>query len=262
MSEARITIPEELKSFLEAEHCDDFPINKYYVTAQQKEIIQNIVELQELTEEMQALGLSYLNTTLLHGPSGTGKTTFARYIAYVLDKDFVYVNFAKLFNGVFGQATSIISDIFRFMATQDCIFVLDEIDCIAQKRGTESDVTGGELGRITVTIMQELDYYRKMKVKCIILGCTNRKDIMDEALYSRFSIAVELKSLTNKEKEEYICMFLNDVGVPYDINNIREYCARNTTVRQRNVESDMIRGIATWISNGKKNFRLERIRDI
>ena len=261
MSAPRLQIPENLKAYLEAEHCDDFPINRYYVTELQRKIIKEILDLRDLTKEMQAMNLDYLNTTLLYGPSGTGKTTFAKYLAYILDLDFVYINFAKLIDGVFGNTSRNISDIFRFMATQDCIFMLDEIDCIAQKRGTESAATGGELGRITVTIMQELDYYRKNKVKCIILGGTNRRDIMDEALFSRFSMAKELIPLSNIEKQEYIELFLNDVGVPYDIDNISQYCARNTTVRQRNIEADMIRCIASWLKKGRKNFHLEHIRE-
>lgn len=261
MSKARIEIPEHLKGLLEAEHCDDFPLSRYYVTQQQKDIIENILRIQRLTEEMHKMGLSYLNTTLLYGASGTGKTTFGRYIAYKLDKDFVYINFAKLIDGIFGNTARNISEIFRFMADADCIFMMDEIDCISQKRGTESSATGGEISRITVTLMQELDYYRKNKVKTIIIGATNRRDIMDEALLSRFSLPVELKSLKNDEKEAYIKLFLDDVGVPYDITNIKEYCARNTTVRQRNVEADMIRCIAKWIEDGKEKFYLEHIRE-
>ena len=261
MSKAHMTIPEHLQPYLEAEHCDDFPLSRYYVTDLQRKIMSDIYDLRDLTDEMQSLGLDYLNTTLLYGASGTGKTTFGRYLAHVMDMDFVYVNFAKLIDGVFGNTAKNISDIFRFMATQDCVFMLDEIDCIAQKRGTESAATGGELGRITVTIMQELDYYRKHKVKCIILGGTNRRDIMDDALFSRFSMAKELVPLNNKEKQEYIELFLNDIGVPYDLKNIQEYCARNTTIRQRNVEADMIRCIATWIRNGKNGFYLEHIRE-
>lgn len=261
MSKSRINIPDNLRGYLEAEHCDDFPINRYYVTQLQKDIMEDILRVRRLTEEMHKLDLAYLNTTLLYGASGTGKTTFGRYIAYCLDMDFVYINFAKLIDGVFGNTARNISDIFRFMADTECIFMMDEIDCISQKRGTESSVTGGEISRITVTLMQELDYYRKHKVKAIIIGATNRRDIMDEALFSRFSIAKEMKPLTNSEKEAYIKLFLNDVGVPYDISNVKEYCARNNTIRQRNVEADMIRCIAEWIDRGKDCFCLNHIRE-
>lgn len=261
MSKAHIAVPESIAPYIEIEHCDDFPINRYYVTDKQRKIIDDVLRMQKITARMQKMGIPYLNTTLFYGPPGTGKTTFGRYIAYYLDKDFAYINFAKLIDGVFGNTAKKISEIFRFMADNDCIFMLDEIDCIAVKRGTEGAATGGELSRITVTLMQELDYYRRHKVNSIIIGATNRVDILDEALRDRFSIKKELIGLNNEEKEEYIKLFLNDVGVPFDESNIRMYCARNATVRQRGVEADMIRCIANWIDNGEKEFVLEHIRE-
>ena len=41
---------------------------------------------------MKKIGLSYLNTTLLYGVPGTGKTMMGRYLAYRFDLDFVYIN--------------------------------------------------------------------------------------------------------------------------------------------------------------------------
>lgn len=251
MSKAKIVIPDHLKECLEAEHCDDFPIKRYYVSEQTKQLCKDIVRIRNLSGEMQKLGLSYLNTTLLYGVPGTGKTMMGRYLAYKFDLDFVYINFSALMDGILGSTTRKIHEIFRFMADKNVIFMIDEIDCISQKRGTEGNATGGELSRITVTLMQELDYYRKIKTKTIVLAATNRRDIMDDALFSRFSLAVEIKALNNAEKEKYMIKFLDSVHVPYDARNIKEYCARTNAIRQRNVEADMIRCISEWIQAGK-----------
>lgn len=263
MSEPRLKIPDELKGCLEAEHCDDFPISRYYVSEQTKQLTKDIVRVYKLSGEMKKLGLSYLNTTLLFGVPGTGKTMMGRYLAYRFDLDFVYINFAALMDGVLGTTTKRLQQVFRFMADKKAIFMIDEIDCISQKRGTESDVTGGELSRITVTLMQELDYYKKINTKSIILAATNRRDIMDEALYSRFSLAVEIKPLSNAEKQAYILQFLNDINVPYNLQNIKEYCARTNSIRQRNVEADLIRCISLWIEQKKPDsgIVLEHIRE-
>lgn len=260
MSEPRIIIPDHLQAYLEAEHCDDFNINRYFLTKDQEEIFQNIIRMQGIVEEMQKMKIDYLNTTLLYGKSGTGKTTFGRYIAYALDLDFAYINFAKLIDGVFGSTARNISEVFRFMADTECVFMMDEIDCISQKRGTESAATGGELSRITITLMQELDYYRKHKVKSIILSATNRIDTMDEALLSRFSIQHEVKPLDNADKEKYILQYLTDVKVPFNRENVKQYCAGNSLIKQRTVEADMIRCIAEWVEGGKQNFVLNHIK--
>ena len=65
------------------------------------------------------------------------------------------------------------------------------------------------------------------------------------------------------EKEAYIIQFLNDIKVPYDSQNIKLYCARTNSIRQRNVEADMIRCISLWIESGKpaSGIVLEHIRE-
>lgn len=258
---AAMEIPVHLEPYLAVESCKDFPIARYYVSAQLEIIISEIIRMKKLKRKMNDLKLPYLNATLMHGVPGTGKTTCGRYLAYYFDIPFVYVNFAKMFNGVFGKTSGLISDIFRLIAEKECIFMLDEIDCISQKRGTEGMATGGEISRITVTLMQELDLLRKKDMKCILVGATNRRDIMDDALLGRFSLPIEIRPLNNAEKEEYIVKFLKDVGVMYDIGNIKEYCARNNTIRQRGIEADMIRGITRWLENGERDFYLEHIRE-
>lgn len=182
----------------------------------------------------------------------THNTTFARFVAFTIGVDLVYINFATLISGVLGSTSQHIHDIFSFLKDKKCVFLLDEIDTIGVKRGTESSATGGELSRITVTVMQELDYYKTHDYKAIILAATNRKDILDPALVSRFAVAKELPSLTNDERIAYMRMFLDDVGVPYDKENIKLYVLDNATVRQRNLEMDMIRCIAEWIKNGRE----------
>ena len=254
-------IPVHLEPYLEIESCKDFPVDRYYVSAQLGTIISEIIRMKKLKSRMNELRLPYLNATLMYGAPGTGKTTCGRYLAYYFDIPFVYVNFAKMFDGVFGKTSGIISDIFRLMTKQECIFMLDEIDCISQKRGTEGMVTGGEISRITVTLMQELDMLKKKDMKCILVGATNRRDIMDDALLGRFSLPIEIRPLNNAEKEEYIVKFLTDVGVLYDMGNIKEYCARNNTIRQRGIEADLVRGITRWLESGKRDLYIEHIRE-
>ena len=269
MSKPRLIIPDHIKPYIVAQHCDDFPIERYYKNKQVDQIIESIEDTRRTAAEMNKLGINYMNSTLLYSVPGTGKTTLGKYIAYVFDKDFIYLDFAKLFSGSTGTVTAILADIFDFAQESDCIFMIDEIDCISPKRGMDNQSLSIDKNLLTAVIMQQLDKMRSEKTKCIILGATNRREIMDDALFSRFSVAVELRPLNNQEKEEYILKYLGNVnyeyqgkkGIPYDIKNIREYCAATTSIRQRNVESDMNRCIALWVKNGKRNFYLEHIRE-
>lgn len=264
MTETRIKVPEDIKSFLEVENCSDFNENRYFIIQEQVDLIKEILRMRNVTEEIRNVHkIGYLNSTLLYGPTGTGKTTLCKFIAYKLNLDFAYVNFAKVVDGMFGNTARNIDKVFKFMADNECVFVLDEIDCIATKRGSESAASGGELSRITITLMQELDYYKSHKVNSIIIGCTNVVDLLDPALRSRFAMEKEIRLLKNDEKKGFCYKYLDDVGVPYDKKNIDLYCSRNNMVTQRKMESDMIRAIARWLlSNKEEPFVLKNIEGV
>lgn len=250
----RLNVPAELEGYIEVEDCTNFKVQRYYVTEDVKKLYEDILSLQALTNEMQSLGIDYLNTTLLFGPPGTGKTHFCKYLAYRLNLPFVYINFAKIMGGGFGETSKNINAVFRFIAKERCVFMLDEIDCVTAKRSAEGNGTSGELNRITITVMQELDYYKSHRVNSIILGATNRLDSLDEALLSRFAIKHKMEPLSNKEKEGYIAMYMDDIGIPYDKDEVEEYCSENFDLEQRNMESDMVQAIARWIGDGKKGI--------
>ncbi|MCR5144750.1 MAG: AAA family ATPase [Lachnospiraceae bacterium] len=268
-----ILIPDNLKDYLICEDCSDFNVNNYFKTARTEEIKEEIIRTKEKSDIIQnIIKKSYPNTTLLYGPAGTGKTTFSRYLAHELNMPFIYVNFAKIFSGIFGKTTSVINEIFEFVWDKECIFMLDEIDCISQERGRESDgATGGEISRVTITLMQCFDMLRSKKSPLILISATNRVDIMDKALRSRFSIVKEVPTLTSEEKNNFILKFLTDINeklkennmttLRYNHQNIQDYCTRGSRISQRNVEMDIMRNLAKWLDNTNEEFLLDHIKE-
>ncbi len=249
-------VPEDIKPYIIIKDCSDFKINRYFLTDDLKEIFDSICRMRAVSKEMHKLGVAYLNSTFLFGVPGTGKTTFAQWVAYTLDLPYVFINYAKIFNGVFGDTSRRISEIFDFVKHHECIFCMDEIDCVSTKRGTESAATGGELARITITIMQELDNYRNSNAECIVLAASNTWETMDPALISRFSVTHEVKPLNNEDKGKYIRQFLTDVGMDFSDDNIDDYVMSNLHLNQREVEADMIRCIARFIEDTKINHKI------
>lgn len=248
MSKARISIPDDIAKFVEVEYCDDFDTDRYFVTQTQIDIINDIIKNEELSHKLAKYEVKYVNTTLLYGPTGTGKTTFARYASHQLDKDFAYVNFASLMDGGFGNTERNLSKVFRYMTALDCVFMIDEIDCIAVSRTASTNDT---LKSITIALMQELDYCKSHNPKAIILAATNVYQNLDPALLSRFSIKKEIPLLMNEEKLGFVCKYINSLGVPYDPDQVREYIARNSRVTQRVMEQDILRALIHWIDNGE-----------
>lgn len=249
MIKPRMEIPPEIDKFVEAESCEDFNENRYYITNVQIEIIEAILRDKERAEELKEYGIQYVNTTLLYGPTGTGKTTFARFIAYYLKKDFVYLNFASLMDGGFGNTERNLREVFRFMTSKDCIFMIDEIDCIATSRTQSKNDT---LKSITVALMQELDHCKAHNPEAIILAATNVLETLDPALLSRFSVKKEIPLLNNEDKAGFVFKYLNDLDVPYDKDQVREYISRSSRVTQRIMEQDIIRALCTWLDNDKE----------
>lgn len=251
MGELRITIPDDIAKFVEAENCDNFNVDRYFITQTQIDIINDIEKNGQLAEKLHEYNVDYVNTTLLYGPTGTGKTTFARFVANRLDKDFVYLNFSSLMDGGFGNTERNLSKVFRYMTAQDCIFMVDEIDCIATSRTASTNDT---LKSITIALMQELDHCKSHNPKAIILAATNVVDNLDPALLSRFSIKKEIPLLNNEEKLGFVLKYLNDLDVPYNVDQLREYIARNSRVTQRVMEQDIIRALIAWIDSEKEGF--------
>lgn len=267
MSNIKFDIPEDIREYLRIEDCSDFDTSKYFKTQEQTKIINEITGKRRTAAEMLEMGVPLLNSTLLYGPTGTGKTTLCRYIAHKHHLPFAYINFASLIEGgVFGKTALNLTKIFEALLDKECVFTLDEIDCIAVNRErSEAQANGGELKRITITLMQLMDLFEQRKVQSIIIGCTNRVTDLDPALRSRFKLKKQIGVLTIDEKKAYIRKFLDNVRtdytIDYNLENISNYCLRGSTLGMRDMEADIKAALARWIENNHQGFELIRIRD-
>ena len=176
----------------------------------------------------------------LVGESGTGKTTFARYIAYKMKLPFCYLKFSTLVDSLMGSTSKNISKAFSFASSVPCVFMLDEIDAISINR---SSASGGsceaEMARITITIMQELD---NLPNDVIVLAATNRLDRIDNAVLRRFSVKHEVKPFKEDENRTMIKMFLDDVQVELSDDTIERILSNE--VRQSGIINSTINAIA------------------
>lgn len=183
-------VPIDVKGFIEAElPAESFQVDRYYLSDRELEVFTYIDQMRSVCEELAGMGIKHPNTTLLFGASGTGKTTFSRYVAAKFDLPFYLVNFSRLIDSLMGKTSQNLVKVFDYIKTVPCVFMLDEIDTIAMVRKGGGDGPKGELNRVVVALMQEFD---KLDNSHIIIGATNRLDILDPALVRRFSRVHEI----------------------------------------------------------------------
>ncbi len=239
-------LPHDLKNVLYIEDVShSFQEGRYYLSDREKEVYENIIRMKKVNEKLMEMKISYLNATLLYGESGTGKTTFGRYIAYKTGLPFCYLNFSNLIDSYMGNTSKNISKAFFYAISNPCVFMLDEIDCISIRRSdTDSGGgTGGELARITITMMQEFD---KLRNDIIVIGATNRKDRIDEALLRRFSLKHEVKPLDVGEREKMLRKYLEDINITFSDKEVLSMI--EDSENQSILLNDLIRRISMKIS--------------
>ncbi len=245
-----IELPYDLKNILYVEDVSNsFKEGRYYLSERERAVYENIVRMKKVNERLMEMGIPYINSTLLYGESGTGKTTFGRYVAYKAGLPFCYLNFSNLVDSLMGSTSKNISKAFNYAISNPCVFMLDEIDCISIRRAdTGSGGTGGEMARITITLMQEFD---KLTNDIIVIGATNRMDRIDEALLRRFSMKHEVKALTKEEKERMIAKFLDDIKMDFSYKEIADLIENSGN--QSDLLNNIIRKISQRIYEGVRN---------
>lgn len=247
-----IELPFDIRGILKMEDVSiSFNENRYYLTDREKDIYNKIFMAKNTNNKLSEMRIRYLNTTLLYGESGTGKTTFGKYVAYKLKMPFAYLNFSQCISSFLGQTSKNIEKVFDYVAKQKCVLLLDEIDAIGIKRGKE-DL--GEMSRIVIGLMQAFDL---LENDIIVIGATNRKDMIDEALIRRFSIQHEVKILNNNEAYNLVDKFLKDLEIEYNYKNILSYV--ETHHKQSEIIKDIIKSIVKMLND---NTEFTMINDI
>lgn len=209
--EKMIELPYDLRGLLVAEDTTDFPESRFLLRDSERSIVEKILASLKVANKLESLGIKYLPAVMLYGKSGGGKTMLAKYIAHVANLPFVYVSFSNLVESYLGRTQSNIAKIFEFVRKSPCVLCFDEIDAVGMARGQSQDV--GEMNRITISLMQEMD---RMQNNSIIIGTTNRFDMLDPALIRRFPQKHEVLLLNRDDIVRMAKKFYDYAGIESD----------------------------------------------
>ena len=129
---------------------------------------------------------------LLHGPPGTGKTLIAKALAGETEFNFISIKGPELLSKWVGESEKGVREIFRkARQAAPCIIFLDEVDALVPRRGSGGDSHVTE--NVVSQILTEIDGLEELH-NVLIIGATNRLDIVDEALLrpGRFDRIIEV----------------------------------------------------------------------
>jgi transitional endoplasmic reticulum ATPase len=117
---------------------------------------------------------------LLSGPSGTGKTLMAKALAGETGINFISISGPILFSKWLGESEKAVHQIFKkAKQSAPCILFFDEIDALIPMRSIVNNE--GATERVASQFFNELDNLSDHS-QVIVLGATNREDLLDPAL--------------------------------------------------------------------------------
>ena len=185
-----------------------------------KEELQEIIDFLRYPQKYAALGGRIPKGVLLVGPPGTGKTLLARAVAGEASVPFFTLSgsdFVEMFVGV-GAAR--VRDLFKQAQEKaPCIVFIDELDAVGKARGINPVQQNDEREQTLNQLLAEMDGFDPRK-GVIILGATNRPEILDPALLraGRFDRQVVVGRPDLEGREEILKLHGSKVRLAADVD--------------------------------------------
>lgn len=200
----KVEIPKE--RFLDVAGCDE-------VVEEVKEIVDFFIEPNKYGQ----LGARVSKGVLLVGPPGTGKTLLCRAIAGEAGVPFLEQagsTFVELFVGQGARAVRALFDEAKKLAP--CLVFIDEIDAVGRARGLTS-LSHDEREQTLNQLLTEMDGFENSE-GIIVIGATNRPEILDPALLRRFDQRFEMSLPDARGREEILRVHARKKVVDSDVD--------------------------------------------
>ena len=145
--------------------------------------VAEVVDFLKNPDRYRRLGAMVPRGVLLAGPPGTGKTLLARAVAGEANVPFYFVSASEFIEFIVGVGASRVRDLFETAKKNaPAIIFIDELDAIGRARGGSVSVGGHDEREQTLNqILTEMDGFTGTE-NIIVLGATNRPEILDPAL--------------------------------------------------------------------------------
>ncbi|MDD9858144.1 MAG: ATP-binding protein [Gammaproteobacteria bacterium] len=159
---------------------------------------------------------------LFSGDVGTGKTVTAECAANRLTREMRKEGFLLKLStrvrgrGLHGEMSQLIQDAFENLTTQAgkkrlSFLLIDEADSIASLRSTEQ--MHQEEKAAVNTLTQKIDEVRQSGGRAVVFLCTNRANVIDQAIVRRSALHIEFRRPNEQECLELLAHDLDGLGL-------------------------------------------------
>uniref|UniRef100_A0A7G3AZ04 Putative secreted metalloprotease n=2 Tax=Lutzomyia longipalpis TaxID=7200 RepID=A0A7G3AZ04_LUTLO len=190
--------PEEISvTFEDVKGCDEA-----------KQELKEVVEFLKNPDKFSNLGGKLPKGVLLVGPPGTGKTLLARAIAGEAGVPFFHAAGPEFDEVLVGQGARRVRDLFKAAKERaPCVIFIDEIDSVGAKR--TNSVLHPYANQTINQLLSEMDGFHQNE-GVIVLGATNRRDDLDQALLrpGRFDVEVVVPTPDFGGRKEILTLYL------------------------------------------------------
>ncbi|EUC27870.1 hypothetical protein COCCADRAFT_110603 [Bipolaris zeicola 26-R-13] len=151
---------------------------------------------------VERLGINHVRGLLLYGPPGTGKTLMARQIGKMLNaREPKVINGPEVLNKYVGASEENIRKMFADAEKEQKekgdesglhIIIFDELDAVCKQRGSGGGGGTGVGDSVVNQLLSKLDGVEQLN-NILLIGMTNRMDMIDEALLRPGRLEVHLE---------------------------------------------------------------------
>ena len=182
-----------------------------------KEELFEIVDFMKSPDKYIKMGAKIPKGILFYGPPGTGKTLLASAVAGETDSSFFNVTGSEFVEKYVGVGAKRVRTLFEKARKEaPSIIFIDEIDAIGARRHSESN---NEKDQTLNQLLVEMDGFNKDD-NIIIIGATNRLDLLDEALLrpGRFDRHIRINSPNYNSRYEILKVHTNNKPLHKDVD--------------------------------------------
>ncbi|KAI4305217.1 hypothetical protein L6164_028598 [Bauhinia variegata] len=182
-----------------------------------KEELEEIVEFLRNPDRYTRLGARPPRGVLLVGLPGTGKTLLAKAVAGEADVPFISCSASEFVELYVGMGASRVRDLFaRAKKEAPSIIFIDEIDAVAKSRDSKFRIVSNDEREQTLNqLLTEMDGFDSSSA-VIVLGATNRSDVLDPALRrpGRFDRVVTVETPDRIGRESILKVHVSKKELP------------------------------------------------